>query len=393
MSGVDSIMEDYAYSSLRPNQIRLLKVSHSSHGHVKVTLEHADRQSCQNYTALSYVWGNKMSSIEVNGKNMEVPKSLKAFMKMLREDEQDFKDTWWWIDSICIDPKRVKERNLQVAHMGDIYARAERTIIWLGKPKDDSDTAITFMRKLARTRWESDRKPKKDEGELASRLIEAGLRDEKHDRHWKAVDKLLLRPWWTRVWTVQELVLSQNSRFYCGSSNINRKSYASAMYAIWLCTPLGSGDFPISKKAYSPAWNRRRLVQYYQDKSLRSLPLVGLVAFFSDHNASKDQDRVYSLLGLASDYRLIVPDYDLSTEEVCRQLAESFIKTHRSLDIICFAHIFRKTDFSSDHQLPTWCPDWRVRLEPTVVPMMVSQSKYSFGQSLVSTHSKKDDLL
>ncbi|KAF2097656.1 hypothetical protein NA57DRAFT_58224 [Rhizodiscina lignyota] len=376
-------MGKYAYSELHEDEIRLLKVSHSADGLATGALKTFKRQSCPKYTTLSYTWGDKsrLWPFRVDGKALLIPESLQPFMDILRE-EADFKDMWWWIDSICINEDDIIEKSSQVAQMGAVYFYAAETIIWLGPASADSDDAINFLRKLSGRRWKFDREPRGSEAELARKLIASGLREDKYQAKWDAVDSLLLRPWWTRVWTVQELVLSRDVRFYCGSSNMTLRNFSSALYALWLCTPLGSGDFPISKAAYTPAWNRRRIFQWFQENEVRQekgttqlpLKLIALVAFVSDHLATDIRDRIYSLLGLASDYALIRPDYHLSAEAVFRQFVLAFIKRYKSLDIVCFAQIFRNLDPHVRNSLPSWVPDWRVNIEPMVTPLMVSQS-------------------
>jgi hypothetical protein len=38
-----------------------------------------------------------------------------------------------WIDSVCIDQTSIHERNHQVGIIGDVYAFAERVLVWLGE--------------------------------------------------------------------------------------------------------------------------------------------------------------------------------------------------------------------------------------------------------------------
>jgi len=41
-----------------------------------------------------------------------------------------------WIDALCIDQADLQEKGHQVAHMGQIFRRADRVVIWLGDTGD-----------------------------------------------------------------------------------------------------------------------------------------------------------------------------------------------------------------------------------------------------------------
>ena len=194
-----------------------------------------------------------------------------------------------------------------------------------------------------------------------------------------AVNELFLRPWWTRVWTLQELILSPRVTFYCGSKSLSPSDLRSALYGLWLCSD--SEVFPVSNAAFHAVWNRRRLLQWFRNNGghdsnrFSGISLIAMMAYFSDNNATDPRDRIYSLLGLATDAEAIVrPNYNASTEDAYSELIKSFIKKHQSLDAICFAQLFHSPDTSSTSSLPSWVPDWRIKVNPTVVPLMVSQS-------------------
>ena len=160
---------------------------------------------------------------------------------------------------------------------------------------------------------------------------------------------------------------------------MGRAQLSSAIYAVWLCG--GYDQNLLSREAYTSAWNRRRLLQWF-DK-FGALPLVALLAYVGGLESFDQRDRIYSLIGLIPDIdrQLVVgtPDYRSDVSVVYSKLVKSFVQTHKSLDIICMAHIFNQHSRvpNTDHALPSWVPDWRVKGESQTVPLMVSQSSRS----------------
>lgn len=373
----------YTYSPIPGEKIRLLQVSHAADGSVAGIL-HTFRlgdPTCPKYIALSYVWGEEGHtwSITVDGKDLMVLQSLKPFIHMLRRQSSRWKNTWWWIDSICINTEDLQERSVQVQRMRKIYCHADKTIVWLGEKSANSDDAMDFLVFLGRKRRQAAVAAGNDERLLSKKMNALGLRTEKYESNWTAVNELFLRPWWTRVWTLQELILSPRVTFYCGSKSLSLSDLRPALYGLNLCS--GSEGFPISRAAFHATWNRRRLVQWFRNSGshnsnrLGGISLIAIMAYFSDNNATDPRDRIYSLLGLAADAEAIIrPNYNASTEDAYSELIKSFIKIHQSLDAICFAQLFHSSDTSSKSSLPSWVPDWRTKVDPTVIPLMVSQS-------------------
>jgi hypothetical protein len=110
------------------------------------------------------------------------------------------------------------------------------------------------------------------------------------------------------------------------------------------------------------------------------MPLLALIAYGSDGKAADPRDRIYSVLGLARDRAVgEPPDYNSDVDKIYSQLVRSFVETHKSLDIICFVHLFNCYNVKPAIQpaLPSWVPDWRAMPEAFVVPVMASQSARS----------------
>lgn len=246
--------------------------------------------------------------------------------------------------------------------MKQIYQNAEEVIVWLGLQSDDSDGAMDFIHFLSGMHVAQS-------GYARLRRI---LLDKSYREKWIAFRNFFLRRWWTRIWTVQEFVVQSKVCFWCGLRQLNREGISCALLVADTC---GAPEFK-DTVAFHHAWNRRRAWvlhgcahgwEHYQFE----LSLVAMAAYFCSNDATDDRDRLYGLYGLCTISNGIEIDYALSVDEVYLRFAQSFVAGHNSLDILSFASLFAATPTSS---LPSWVPDWRARVQPLVVPLMVSQS-------------------
>lgn len=89
-----------------------------------------------------------------------------------------------WIDAICIDQTRVRERNHQVNVMGDIYLKAECVIVWLGECSHDDRDGLCDVPRL---------------------LTQKGA----NKRVAMAALECVSLPYWTRAWVMQEYYLAR----------------------------------------------------------------------------------------------------------------------------------------------------------------------------------------
>ena len=369
-------------SAINSNSIRLLQFSQSSHGAPftgklkKFRLEDAPPF----YTA-SYAWGDKGRSpnsfIQLKSGNLPVLSSLTPFLEMVSAHKDFSAKDWWWFDSLCINLRDMREREDQVKIMGKIYKKTQRVIIWLGEEVEknsDCTGAMEFLFQLSVL----------PPAFRTSKALRDELLEAKFAQHWGAVGRLLSRKWWTRVWTLQEMVLPKEAKLFCGIHSINRGKFKSALYNIHLCST-GTGDYAnelIPRSAFDAAFNRRRIHQWYGRSS--GMNLVALMAYLGNHAATDARDMVYSVLGLVRkrDSRLVgTADYKASVHHVYAKLVRSFWNEYQSLDLICFSHMFNRNagiaheEICEGNLMPSWAPDWRYRVEfSSPVPLMASQS-------------------
>jgi hypothetical protein len=305
------------------------------------------------------------------------------FQHVLDEDSHGSNtNTWWWIDSLCINQKDENEKSSQISMIGQIFYTAEQTMVWLGEEADGSTQAIKFL-------WFMEKVHQVGEEPSTEWLAKGGPRDGAYRKDWEALEKLFCRPWWERVWTVQEYVISRELIIYCGKSFIPRLNFRRALLGIWECRE--------KTLQYDSPWNRNRVLEWYlrfrgdEDTGSFGLSLTATLAYLGHHQATDPRDRIYSLSGIVKDFDLAgVPDYNQPVERLYSKFVKSFVERYRSLDIICFATLFRSNEAVSERTLPSWVPDWRVPGLPAtamVGPLMASQSVHGWIGNLRPLHS------
>ena len=99
------------------------------------------------YTALSYTWSGPVSqcSIVIGGVPLHITENLELALRRIRGLNRPKN---MWVDAICINQNDSEEKSVQVLLMGDIYANAARTVVWLGEQSADSDMAMDFIHSL-----------------------------------------------------------------------------------------------------------------------------------------------------------------------------------------------------------------------------------------------------
>ena len=368
------MVPDFPYTPLtiEKSEIRLLRFQKDHTGSIIGWLERfsIDDPNRPKFNTLSYVWGEKHFShtVIINGYPFAILNALRPILDAICNDE-NLSASWWWIDCICINQKADKlarlERSAQVHMMKKIYEVSETTIGWLGQGKEEGEDGIKFLKVLFRNNKRLQSEKDRDEKRLGDELS--------NPDDWVALEKLLLRPWWTRVWTLQEYIVAHKFMFYCGKESIDREKLNVATVSMHLCMKIKENL--ISGRAFEATWIRRRLLNWYRKRL--PMHLIGLMAYIGDYRATDPRDRVYSVLGLAEDRDLADPPrYQDQVIEVYVDLVKAFIQRYDSLDIICLADRYNRNARRPPHQpsMPSWVPDWRIVTVPWVVPAMVCQS-------------------
>ncbi|KAK3652605.1 hypothetical protein LTR56_001969 [Elasticomyces elasticus] len=316
MSGVTETKR--IYSKLEPGHIRLVQIlpkMHKGKSTVCCRIRHHLLHGKSQYIALSYAWGapDQVRSIRLNGHRTCVRENLWAFLHEARELHK-LRGGWYWIDAISIDQANNKERTHQVNLMSRIYSSAKSVLVWLGPRElssirshvdndssEDDDTSDEF---------DSDRLMIRIKQRRAMPHSYSSMlwpRDTKKTyklcRGWDdCLKQLCERPYWGRLWVLQELLLARNIQVMCGS-----KLTTWELFTHFILELHNSDDFSEPLKS-SAAMRMAKSVSAKPG----SVPLAEMCFASRRLRCTEPRDRVYALLGVANQGRTTIePDYQM----------------------------------------------------------------------------------
>ena len=194
------------HTALRdPNlQIRLLLLdaAGSDEDIISATLEVWDRGATPTYRSISYVCGDaqRMHDITVNGSRVSVRHNCYYALWQAR---LHFPESRVWIDAICINQLDLDEKTAQVMMMFETYSKAEQVLACIGPSDTHSDVVLGAMRDLDMfvqklpLGWKN--RP------LNMEIWDPPLDEKATAQLYDHYQQFGMRPYFTRVWVLQEL--------------------------------------------------------------------------------------------------------------------------------------------------------------------------------------------
>ncbi|KAK3391250.1 heterokaryon incompatibility protein-domain-containing protein [Podospora didyma] len=268
-----------------------------------------------------------------------------------------------WVDAICINQTDLHEKEGQLVLMRNIYEQAEQVCVWLGEPAEGSVIAIenlqdsvgfgvaaTLGKSVANTYMTHLSGPSSPIRNPTNGISWGWSSQLDMEVNIGDLRELLTRPWWTRVWVVQEVVVGRAVVFMVGSdtfawANVERSLDRERKNMSLLHVPSATGPTQVfgtvlNPEVYSAQDETFRMMsrfrQLWKDGTFR-LSIYELLYEFRRLNCTNPRDRVFAFLGLATAGGRelgIVPDYSNSTAEVFIQTTLSVINSTNSLDIL-----------------------------------------------------------
>lgn len=169
------------------------------------------------YTGVSWNWGpfdQQQVEIIVNGQKTQIWENL---ANLLSDIQMPDAQQSLWIDALCINQKDTSERNRQLKRMAEIYYNAAGVLCYIGRPDQYSDIALDFVPVLQQPMMKRD-----ENGEWYAPGQVSNATSKQHDpnsfvKGCAVLYKLLTRPYFRRIWVVQEVAVSSNPTIFCGS--------------------------------------------------------------------------------------------------------------------------------------------------------------------------------
>ncbi|PMD19340.1 HET-domain-containing protein, partial [Hyaloscypha hepaticicola] len=273
-------------------------------GQIQCKLESVSLNDEPVYEAISYHWGGTAEKHEIvcNSASLFITDSLHSALVRFRRLEQS---RHLWADQLCINQADSDERGRQVGFMREIYENAIQTLVWLACTPLDKRTIY----------------------ELSSAEAAEYNLPEATSRIWKAFQILFLRPWFARMWVIQEVNVSKSVAIYCHNSEI---SAADFMAGVECANELG----PLWLVGNMSLDNPFRVLKN-QSQDVERPSLISLLLGFSYFQATDPRDKVYALLGLAPTHERanIIPNYNLTPKQVFHSTTIAILEQSGNLDI------------------------------------------------------------
>lgn len=227
-ASVSQTITPFTYDTLpdAAKYIRLLEVlddMYSNEIRIRCRITTWPVDNTPSYYAISYTWGDPEpgSTILVNGQVFQITTNCEFVLKQAYWFK---KTSYYWVDAICINQRHLEEKSLQVSMMGNIYKQAAQVLACVGDHADDSAFLIHKLKNHAFTRITLFGKMLHGDDFAAapSLRFQLGQRLSTNIRFLHAVFCFLERPYFTRLWVLQELKNAREATFLCGQDAVQR---------------------------------------------------------------------------------------------------------------------------------------------------------------------------
>ncbi|KAL5318093.1 hypothetical protein ACEPPN_015197 [Leptodophora sp. 'Broadleaf-Isolate-01'] len=429
---------NYAPLDRSRREIRLLKreseswIASPAEIYYGFYFQHVSLDENPDFVALSYTWGPKEPPIQVlmydasptGGKTVQTVQITENLAHSLDELISFAAERPLWIDAICINQENEEEKSWQVALMRYIYSSASSVFIWLGPDEEDGGSALARLDEVGRQvyhepwlvkfevdYWYSMYAGQEFPSEVFSSLFHFHGDDKTLEQligehsvsnqvnasiPFSRTKILLQRPWWQRIWVLQEVVLpimdSKTHRgakardvvFACGTSRSCLLHLAPALTLFRLHELASTGTLYFVENNTTVRWiDPRPFLMLSARVWGRRISLTQLLMSTSRYTSANQRlcssdarDRIFGLLGICSDADQlgIFPDYTISCTRLYTQVAATLIRNY-SLDTVLNSH-FPKMMV----ELPSWVPDWSAESKGYAIHLQDETIEHGFDK-------------
>ena len=342
------------------------------------------------YECISYAWGpgNLTATINIESHVKLITETLAEALRAFRKVD---KPRILWADAICIDQDNVTEKGSQVGIMNEIFAFADRVLVWLGPSDYRTAHVYGLLKHLCAVSTEYGVKPERitfGDWLVSETWKEAAPILPEHKRKLDTIasdydfygmDDFYGRPWFTRKWIIQEIAFArgQGVQLHCGLYSISWDDFITAarvQYRSVMRATLKNLRLPVNFQYTKNIETTRARLHCQQDYSL----LRNLKQLTTSY-CSNSLDHVYAILNLRGTKDIKMrPDYTISVGEAYIKLAQAMLEGGLHMSILSFAGVAHRvagpiaangnlvpnTTANTRElckELPSWVPDWRLR--------------------------------
>ncbi|KAK0644001.1 heterokaryon incompatibility protein-domain-containing protein [Cercophora newfieldiana] len=335
-------------------------------------LELVDVSNTTPYEALSYTWGTDPPSdyLWLSDIPLPIKPNLEAALRSLRLPNMVRR---LWVDAVCIDQSNVDEKSRQIQYMRLVYKHSARVIVWLGLKTPGVEQAFEIASRFSAAMDELEGAAASTAGnDLDPETVEAYLY--LHD--------LFERPYWTRMWCIQEVVAAPWAIVRVGELEISFPELMSTtlMVTEWRAKVAIDKPFVMWHRIYLQRHPRRPLAPSKVPGSVGDL--LDVLQTARGFQATDIRDKIFAVMGICDEGLMPV----LALTQILRSAITSvhdFVQRHgpdpewgtpralrpnygkdavtayspRLLDVL--HHVQHNTDPTlSQDEYPSWVPKW-----------------------------------
>jgi hypothetical protein len=319
------------------------------------------------YEAISYVWGSATKSHSLalrGGMSLKITESLYNALQSIRHSKVEDGARALWADGVCINQEDLAERSEQVKLMAEIYRSASRVITYIGEDIANVKRGIDLAKKLVECSKELDTNISPAVGSRVYRKYDI---PDRYDPAWESLRDFLHRPWYTRIWIVQESLQNNKMLMMCGKTCMPWEIFTQ------LNKVMEQGAYnqftaihPHSERQVGAMGHMARLRTEYRH---RPISLLELLASSRDLDCSDPRDRVFALASLLKDGEIDI-DYTKSAVCIFVETASALLSSHGPM-------VFSYAGINRNLSVPSWVPDWSMPMQqiPVVQCRMFNASR------------------
>jgi hypothetical protein len=354
-----SNISSYHYEPLLENQFRILEIT-AVHPEICARLVKCVVGQSPPFHALSYAWGSEPNTKAIicdNARILITPHLYECLVSIFLENGF----TRLWVDAICIDQSSNREKGAQVAKMHRLYHNADLVYVWLGKASDRSDEAMDAIRDVGLPKSSKDTSKE----QLTNRILHLKSQAPKlfQMELFKPIAALSRRPWFQRLWVVQEYLLARSAIFLCGRKTVDGRKLRDTLQRMSIYS-FGDGNPPMANEealfeGYEALRNLERIKANHDNG--RTLSFFDFVMLGRSRLAKEPVDRIYAMLGLTEKtdtiYVAKLPvDYSEETRtkywRVYAEFGKIALQNEPHLRLLSAASSAERPE-----RLPSWCPN------------------------------------